>query len=101
MPEISAITGEIAEKYLNLPPKPQFMAKKEEQSKDEIVGYHKGSLGVLSKEREEMMRILSIVEQLMQMHISELKKLGIDLSKEVEKAKQESAKRKPPIDELL
>lgn len=76
-------------------------AKKEEQSKDEVVGYHKGALSVLSKEREEMMRILGIVEQLMQMHIAELKKNGIDLSKEAEKAKQESAKKKPPIDELL
>jgi hypothetical protein len=77
------------------------MATKKPESTDEIIGYHKGSLAVLSKEREEMMRILGIVEQLMQMHIAELKKNGIDLSKEAEKAKQEAGRKKPPIDELL
>ena len=42
-------------------------------SKDEQIGFHKGSLSTLAKEREEMMRILQIVEQLMQMHIKGLK----------------------------
>ena len=51
-----------------------------EMSKDEQIGFHKGSLATLSKEREEMMRILQIVEQLMQMHIKELKTLGVDLA---------------------
>lgn len=46
----------------------------------ERVGFHKGSLATLSKEREELMRILQIVEQLMQMHIKELKDLGVDLA---------------------
>ena len=79
------------------------MAKKQkqaEESKEERIGFHKGSLSVLAKEREEMMRILSIVEQLMQMHVGELQKLGVDLTKEVEKAKQKVQK-KPPIEELL
>lgn len=71
-----------------------------EQSKDERIGFHKGSLAVLAKERQEMQRILGIVEQLMQMHLSELSNLGVDLSQEVEKSKSE-AKKKPPIDELL
>jgi hypothetical protein len=56
------------------------MAKEENMSKDEQIGFHKGSLATLSKEREEMLRILQIVEQLMQMHIKELKDLGIDLA---------------------
>ncbi|MBN2454645.1 hypothetical protein JXB11_03800 [Candidatus Woesearchaeota archaeon] len=78
------------------------MAKKAKagESKGEMIGFHKGSLSVLSKEREEMLRILGIVEQLMQMHIGELQKLGIDLTKEVEKSKQRIQK-KPPIEELL
>ena len=71
-----------------------------EQGKDERVGFHKGSLAVLAKERQEMHRILGIVEQLMQMHLTELKDLGVDLSEEAAKAKQET-KKKPPIDELL
>jgi hypothetical protein len=48
-------------------------------SKDEQIGFHKGALSTLAKEREEMAKILNIVEQLMQMHIKALKELGIDL----------------------
>lgn len=48
-------------------------------SQDEQVGFHKGALSVLAKEREEMMKIVSVVEQLMQMHIGRLKELGVDL----------------------
>jgi len=48
-----------------------------------------------------MQRILSIVEQLMQMHLGELKDLGVDLTEEAEKAKKTVEKKKPPIDELL
>ena len=49
-------------------------------SKDEQIGFHKGALSTLAKEREEMQKILSIVEQLMQMHIKALKDLGVDLA---------------------
>ena len=76
-----------------------------EMSKDEQVGFHKGSLTVLAKERQEMQRILGIVEQLMQMHLAELKRLGVDLSKEAAEASKTAAtgqkEKKPPIDELL
>ena len=65
-------------------------------TKDEQVGFHKGALATLSKEREEMLKILNIVEQLMQMHIKELKTLGVDLDKIVKEAK----KRKP-IEDIL
>ena len=47
--------------------------KKSDVSKDEQVGFHKGALATLAKEREEMMKILQIVEQLMQMHLKALK----------------------------
>ena len=57
----------------------------------EQVGFHKGALTTLAKEREEMLKILSIVEQLMQMHIKALKDLGIDLEAEARKA----AEKKP------
>lgn len=78
-------------------------AETNEMTKDEQVGFHKGSLTVLAKERQELQRILGIVEQLMQMHLSELKRLGVDLSKEAAEAvKAGNAKeKKPPIDELL
>lgn len=56
-------------------------------SKDEQVGFHKGALTTLAKEREEFMRVLAIVEQLMQMHIKSLKDLGVDLEEQASKAK--------------
>ncbi len=64
------------------------MAKEEgaNVSKDEQIGIHKGALSTLAKERQEFGRILGIVEQLMRMHIEELKKLGVDLEKEAKKA---------------
>ena len=55
-------------------------------SKDEQIGFHKGAIATLSKEREEMVKILGIVEQLMQMHIKALKELGVDLAKMAKKA---------------
>jgi len=67
-----------------------------EANKDEQIGIHKGSLSTLAKERQELQRLLSIVEQLMQMHIQELKKLGIDL----EKAAHEIAKKKSSSEKM-
>ncbi|MBI2124715.1 hypothetical protein HY637_05095 [Candidatus Woesearchaeota archaeon] len=58
---------------------------KETASREERIGFHKGALTTLAKEREEMIKILSIVEQLMQMHIKSLQELGIDLQKESQK----------------
>jgi len=51
-------------------------------SKDEQIGFHKGALSTLAKERMEMMRILQIVEQLMKVHVKSLQELGVDLTKE-------------------
>ncbi len=72
---------------------------KEDNANSEKVGFHKGSLATLTKEREELLRILQIVEQLMQMHIKELKDLGVDLvaqAKDVQKLKG-----KKPIEDVL
>jgi len=63
---------------------------------EEQIGFHKGALSTLAKEREELMRILQIVEQLMQMHVKGLKDLGVDL----EKMAQE-AKKKKPIEDIV
>ncbi|MBW2963262.1 hypothetical protein KY306_00615 [Candidatus Woesearchaeota archaeon] len=68
------------------------------ESKDEKIGFHKGALATLAKEREEMLKILNIVEQLMQMHIKELKDLGVDLEKIAKEAK---AGKKKPIEDLI
>jgi hypothetical protein len=64
----------------------------EKKDSSEKIGFHKGSLATLTKEREELMRILQIVEQLMQMHIQELKTLGVDL---VAEAKKVAAQKNP------
>jgi hypothetical protein len=86
------------------------MAKKQESkeqgmSKEEQIGFHKGALSTLVKEREEMAKVLKIVEQLMQMHIKALQELGVDLQKiaEQQKASQgiEPKGTKKKIDELI
>ena len=69
-------------------------------SQEEKVGFHKGSLSTLTKEREELLRILQIVEQLMQMHIKELKDMGVDLVAEA-KDVAKKLKGKKPIEEVL
>ncbi|MBL7147442.1 MAG: hypothetical protein ISS82_01300 [Nanoarchaeota archaeon] len=56
--------------------------------KDEQIGFHKGSLATLAKERQELIKIVQITEQLMQAHVKALKDLGVDLEKEAQKAKK-------------
>ena len=73
------------------------MAEKD-VTREEQIGFHKGSLSTLAKERQEMLKILQIVEQLMQMHVTALKELGVDLQAEADKA---SKGKKKPIDDLL
>lgn len=73
-------------------------------NKDEQIGFHKGSLATLAKEREEMSRILGIVEQIMQMHMGALKELGVDLEKlaEAQAATQKAPpEKKKPIEDIL
>ena len=86
-----------------------------ETSKEEQIGFHKGSLSTLAKERQELARILGIVEQLIQMHMNALKELGVDLDGEAEKLMGDSAelakentpksptkpKDKPPIEDII
>lgn len=75
---------------------------KNTQSRDEQVGFHKGSLSTLLKERQEMIRILGIVEQLVQMHMGALKELGVDIQKEAEQVSAPPQKqKKKPIEDIL
>jgi hypothetical protein len=67
-------------------------------SKDEQIGFHKGALSTLAKERQELMKLVSIVEQLMQMHVKALQELGVDLQKMADDASKESKK---PIEDLV
>ena len=73
-------------------------------SKEEQIGFHKGSLSTLAKERQELVRILQIVEQLMQLHIGALKELGVDLEKEAKEVVGQGGQvKKPdkPIEDML
>jgi hypothetical protein len=80
------------------------MAKKTENT-DEQIGFHKGALSTLAKEREEMLKILNVVEQLMKLHVKSLKDLGVDLeaaAKDVQPSGKKAAKKdKKPIEDLL
>jgi len=67
-------------------------------SKDEQIGFHKGALSTLAKERQELMKLVSIVEQLMQMHVKALQDLGVDLQKMADDAEKE---KKKPIEDLV
>ncbi len=64
----------------------------EQPSKEEQIGIHKGSLAVLAKEREEFIKLLQVVEQLMQAHIKALKDLGVDLEAEAKKVQEQMQK---------
>ena len=75
--------------------------KKNDVSKDEQIGFHKGALATLAKEREEMMKILQIVEQLMQMHIKGLKDLGVDLEKAAQEAIKKAEEAEKEIDKSV
>jgi len=84
------------------------MAEEKKMSKEEQIGFHKGALSTLAKEREEMAKIINVVEQLMQMHIKGLKELGVDLEAQAKEAmKKQGAKKPTPkgtnkkIDELI
>lgn len=67
---------------------------------EEIIGYHKGSLATLSKERQELAKMIGVVDQLIKMHLEELKKLGVDLEAEAQKAQEQmgSESQQPPQD---
>ncbi len=59
---------------------------------EEVIGYHKGALATLSKERQELVKMVGVVDQFIQMHLEELKKLGVDLEAEAQKAQKEMEK---------
>jgi biotin operon repressor len=90
--------------------KAKKMAKNNEKqmSKQEKIGFHKGSLSTLAKERQELARILQIVEEIMKMHIAALKEEGVDLESEAsnlinggQNNDADKNNKKPPIDELI
>ena len=55
---------------------------------EEQIGFHKGSLATLAKEREELVKMVQTVEQIIQAHVKALKDLGIDLEAEAKKVQE-------------
>jgi hypothetical protein len=55
------------------------------QNKDETIGYHKGCLSTLLKEREELVKLVNITEQLINIHAKALKELGVELQTQNDK----------------
>ncbi len=45
--------------------------------KQEEIGFHKGALATLVKEREELIRLVNIVNALIKAHMDALEKLGV------------------------
>lgn len=58
---------------------PQPTQQAPPMSKDEQIGYHKGAISTLVAERNELVRLVSITESLVQAHVKELEKLGVNL----------------------
>jgi len=50
-------------------------------TKEEEVGYHKGALNTLVNERNELVKMAQVTEQIMQAHIKRLEELGVKLDK--------------------
>jgi hypothetical protein len=70
----------------------------EDVSKEEQIGFHKGALSTLAKERQEMLKLVGVVEQLMQMHVKALQELGVDLQKMAEESQKKGDK---PIEDIV
>ncbi|MBU3906638.1 MAG: hypothetical protein KKA64_00110 [Nanoarchaeota archaeon] len=50
-------------------------------SKEEEIGFHKGTLNTLVNERNEFVKMIQIIESIMQAHVKRLEELGVRLTK--------------------
>lgn len=55
-------------------------------SKEEQIGFHKGCLDTLIKERQELYRLLTIVDALIKTHLHALNQLGVKITKKEEES---------------
>ncbi len=54
--------------------------KSEDMSKEMEIGFHQGSLNTLVNERNELLKMAGITEQLMQAHMKRLEELGVKVT---------------------
>jgi len=64
-------------------------------SKDEQIGFHKGSVTTLLKEREEMVKIINVVDALLKAHLEALQKLGVNVVAQQPQEQKPTKLRKP------
>tara|TARA_Y100000310_G_C20387135_1_gene670974 strand:- start:29 stop:229 length:201 start_codon:yes stop_codon:yes gene_type:complete len=64
--------------------------------KEETIGFHKGALSTLIKEREELVRMVTIVDQLVQAHKKGLEDLGVSLEQKQESTSEKSSEERSP-----
>lgn len=55
--------------------------KESEISKEEEIGFHKGALNTLAAERNELIKMISNVEAIIQAHLKRLDELGVEIKK--------------------
>ena len=67
------------------------MAEKE-MSKEEKIGFHKGSISTLVAERNEILRLVQVTEALIQAHAKELEKLGVKINMGGEQKSREKSR---------
>ncbi len=63
-------------------------------SKDEQIGFHKGSVTTLLKEREEMVKVVNVVDALLKAHLEALQKLGVNVVAQQPPQTQEKPRKK-------
>ncbi len=71
-----ALTNNSVEAPKETPTQPQ---EQPQMTKEEEIGFHKGSLNTLSSERNELYKMIQNVEAIMQAHIKRLEELGIKI----------------------
>jgi len=64
-------------------------------SKEEEIGFHKGAVSTLLKERDELLKMVNVVNQILQAHLSSLEGLGVEINP------AESASGKSNIEDLI
>jgi argininosuccinate synthase len=60
--------------------KPLNEDKKPEVSKDMEIGFHQGTLNTLVNERNELVKMIQQIEQIMRAHMKRLEELGVKIS---------------------
>jgi hypothetical protein len=69
----------------------------EEMNRNEKIGFHKGAIDTLLKERQELLKMASIVTKILEMHVSGLKEMGIDLTQQLQQAQQAQPQPEQPV----